>query len=175
VAKGDSIPDRTPTTAAYCSRCRLPSWWLATRSTIQRGPSPVNGQARRRCRVCRELDVPTLRTDRLFPTGSITLTSYDLAGGLGEPTILAYAIHFSDREITRLTEQRNAISRIARRRTSPGERRNATGPLTWRRASPLVCARTSHEIASLLILRSHPNLVRAASVHGRRLDGPPNA
>jgi cytosine/adenosine deaminase-related metal-dependent hydrolase len=31
------------------------------------------------------------------------------------------------------------------------------------------------EIASRLIFRSHPSMVRAAWVRGRRLDGPPNA
>ncbi|TMB48853.1 MAG: hypothetical protein E6J50_09285, partial [Chloroflexi bacterium] len=40
---------------------------------------------------------------------------------------------------------------------------------------PHLDAAEPEEIASRLIFRSHPNMVRAAWVRGRRLDGPPNA
>jgi len=41
---------------------------------------------------------------RLFPEASDYVDVYDRAGGLGERTVLAHAIHLSDRELARLVE-----------------------------------------------------------------------
>ncbi len=41
---------------------------------------------------------------RLFPDACDYVDVYDRAGGLGERTVLAHAIHLSDRELTRLVE-----------------------------------------------------------------------
>jgi len=41
---------------------------------------------------------------RLFPDASDYLDVYDRAGGLGERTVLAHAVHLSDREVARLVE-----------------------------------------------------------------------
>ena len=73
---------------------------------------------------------------RLFPEARDYLDVYDRAGGVGERTILAHAIHLCDREVARLVEAGPA-SRIARRRTcscragscrsAPTARRHAVG------------------------------------------------
>ncbi|HEU4673201.1 MAG TPA: amidohydrolase family protein [Candidatus Limnocylindrales bacterium] len=47
---------------------------------------------------------------RLFPDAIDYLDVYDRAGGLGERTILAHAIHLSDREVHRLTETRTRVA-----------------------------------------------------------------
>ncbi len=47
---------------------------------------------------------------RLFPDARDYLDVYDRAGGLGERTILAHAIHLSDREVTRLAESGTRVA-----------------------------------------------------------------
>ena len=47
---------------------------------------------------------------RLFPEAIDYLDVYDRAGGLGPRTILAHAIHLSDREVARLAETRTAVA-----------------------------------------------------------------
>lgn len=47
---------------------------------------------------------------RLFPDALDYLDVYDRAGGLGEQTILAHAIHLSDREVERLAETRTRVA-----------------------------------------------------------------
>jgi guanine deaminase len=47
---------------------------------------------------------------RLFPEAADYLDVYDRAGGLGERTILAHAIHLSDREIARLVESGSRVA-----------------------------------------------------------------
>ena len=44
------------------------------------------------------------RSHRLFPDALDYVDVYDRAGGLGERTVLAHAIHLSDRELARLVE-----------------------------------------------------------------------
>jgi guanine deaminase len=197
---------------------------------------------------------------RLFPDALDYTDVYDRAGGLGERTILAHAIHLSDREIARLAETGSRIAhcpssnlfltsgamRLGRYldaglviglgsdvsagpdlslfgvmragaytqsglRTMLGEPYAPLAPMDWLRMGTLEGARAlgledtigsievgkeadliavetaltaplpnldcaePDEIASRLIFRSHPEMVRAAWVRGRRLDGPPNA
>jgi guanine deaminase len=47
---------------------------------------------------------------RLFPDAIDYVDVYDRAGGLGEGTILAHAIHLSDREVARLVETRTRVA-----------------------------------------------------------------
>jgi guanine deaminase len=47
---------------------------------------------------------------RLFPEAQDYLDVYDLAGGVGERTILAHAIHLGDREVSRLVESRAGVA-----------------------------------------------------------------
>lgn len=47
---------------------------------------------------------------RLFPDALDYVDVYDRAGGLGERTILAHAIHLSDRELARLVETRTSVA-----------------------------------------------------------------
>src|SRR6478672_512027 len=47
---------------------------------------------------------------RLFPDASDYVDVYDRAGGLGPRTILAHAIHLSDRELVRLAETGTAVA-----------------------------------------------------------------
>ncbi len=47
---------------------------------------------------------------RLFPDALDYVDVYDRAGGLGERTVLAHAIHLSDRELVRLVETRTRVS-----------------------------------------------------------------
>ena len=47
---------------------------------------------------------------RLFPEARDYVDVYDRAGGLGERTILAHAIHLSDRELARLVESRTRVA-----------------------------------------------------------------
>jgi guanine deaminase len=51
-----------------------------------------------------------VRVRELFPDALDYLDVYDRAGGLGESTILAHAIHLSDREVARLAESGSAIA-----------------------------------------------------------------
>ena len=197
---------------------------------------------------------------RLFP-GTLDYTDvYDRAGGLGPRTVMAHAIHLSDREIGRLSETETRIAhcpssnlflasgtmRLGRYleaglvvglgsdvsagpdlslfgvmragaytqsglRTMLDEPYAALAPMDWLRLGSLegahalgldaaigsievgkeadliavdtaltapmagVAATEPEEIASRLIFRSHPDMVRAAWVRGRRLEGPPGA
>jgi guanine deaminase len=47
---------------------------------------------------------------RLFPEARDYVDVYDQAGGLGERSVLAHAIHLSDREVERLVETRTRVS-----------------------------------------------------------------
>ncbi len=47
---------------------------------------------------------------RLFPEAVDYVDVYDRAGGLGERSVLAHAIHLSDRELARLVETRTRVS-----------------------------------------------------------------
>jgi len=47
---------------------------------------------------------------RLFPGARDYVDVYDRAGGLGERSVLAHAIHLSDRELARLVETRTRVS-----------------------------------------------------------------
>jgi guanine deaminase len=47
---------------------------------------------------------------RLFPEAQDYLDVYDRAGGVGERTIFAHAIHLSDREVARLVESRAGVA-----------------------------------------------------------------
>jgi guanine deaminase len=203
---------------------------------------------------------------RLFPEALDYVDVYDRAGGLGARTILAHAVHLSDRELGRLLETDTRVahcpasnlflasgimplSRFVEaglkvglgsdvaggpdpsifsvmrvgayaqnaRRTLLGEAAPPLGPLDWLRMGTLAGARAlglddrigsleagkeadliavdagltaplrhadlgapPHEqidedpadIASRLIFRPHPDMVRGAWVRGRRLDGP---
>lgn len=196
---------------------------------------------------------------RLFPDAIDYTDVYDSAGGLGERSVMAHAIHLSDREIARLAETRTRIAhcpssnlflasgtmRLGRYlaeglvvglgsdvsagpdlslfavmragaytqsglRTMLGDAYPPLTPVEWLRLGSLEGARAlgledaigsvevgkeadliaidpeltaplpgldadgPDELASRLIFRSHPNMVRAAWVRGRRLDGPPN-
>jgi guanine deaminase len=203
---------------------------------------------------------------RLFPEALDYVDVYDRAGGLGERTILAHAVHLSDRELHRLVETGTRVAHCPAsnlflasgvmplgrfleaglgiglgtdvaggpdpsifsvmrvgayaqnaRRTLVGDRHPVLGPLDWIRLGSLDGARAlglggrigsleagkeadviavdagltapvrhadlgapPHEqidadpadIASRLIFRPHPDMVRGAWVRGRRLDGP---
>jgi guanine deaminase len=205
-------------------------------------------------------DVHELReVARLFPDALDYLDVYDRAGGLGRKTVLAHAIHLSQREITRLVETDTALAHcpasnlflasgampLARYRAAgirvglgsdvaggpelsiPANMRAGAftqnglrvlagdgappplGPLDWLRIGTYEGARAlgledrigsietgkeadliaidprfvapvpgidsddPDEIMSRLAFRPHPDMVRAAWVRGRRLDGPP--
>jgi guanine deaminase len=203
---------------------------------------------------------------RLFPEARDYVDVYDRAGGLGPRTILAHAVHLSEREVARLAETDTRIAHcpasnlflasgvmpLSRyleaglriglgtdvaggpdasifsvmrvgayaqnaRRTLLGETMPALGPLDWVRMGTLAGAAAlgledrigsleagkeadliavdagltapvrhvdlgaaPHEqidvdpadIASRLIFRPHPDMVRGAWVRGRRLEGP---
>ena len=203
---------------------------------------------------------------RLFPEARDYVDVYDRAGGLGPRTVLAHAVHLSDRELARLVETDTRVAHcpasnlflasgvmpLARfmdaglgiglgsdvaggpdpsmlsvmrvgayaqnaRRTLLGETNPSLGPLDWIRMGTLAGAQTlglddrigsieagkdadliaidagltapirhadlgapAHEpidvdpadIASRLIFRPHPDMVRAAWVRGRSLEGP---
>ena len=47
---------------------------------------------------------------RLFPEAIDYVDVYDRAGGLGERTVLAHAVHLSDRELARLVETRTRVA-----------------------------------------------------------------
>ncbi len=199
---------------------------------------------------------------RLFPDARDYVDVYDRAGGLGPKTILAHAIHLSDRELARLVESDTRVAHCpasnlflasgimplaryreaglgvglgsdvaggpdtsifsvmrvgayaqAALRTVAGELRPVLGPLDWLRlgthdgaralglesrigsieagreadiiaVDPRLTAASRElpydpgraeaaEVMSRLIFRAHPDMVRAAWVRGRRLDGPP--
>ncbi len=198
---------------------------------------------------------------RLFPEASDYVDVYDRAGGLGPRTVLAHAVHLSDRELARLvaTDARVAhcpasnlflasgimplaryleaglkvglgsdvaggpeasmfsVMRVgfyaqAALRTVGGDERKTLGPLDWLRLGTLDGARVlgledrigsleagkeadliapdprmtsalpdlsydpgrvdADEVMSRLIFRTHSDMVRAAWVRGRRLEGP---
>jgi guanine deaminase len=197
---------------------------------------------------------------RLFPGARDYLDVYDRAGALGERTILAHAIHLSDREVNRLAESGSRVAhcpasnlflssgmmQLGRYRAAgvgvglgsdvaagpelsilgvmragavtqrvlqlTGRADTATGlrPIDWLRLGTLEGARAlgladrigslepgkeadliavdprftnplpgdappddADDLASRLIFRPHPNMVRAAWVRGRALAGPP--
>lgn len=195
---------------------------------------------------------------RLFPEALDYVDVYDRAGGLGERTILAHAIHLSDRELRRLVETGTRIAHcpasnlfigagvmpLARylgaglavglgsdvaggpeasifsvmrvgayaqmaRRSLVGDEGPVAGPLDWLRGGTLAGAEAlglgdqigslevgkeadlitidptlvaptrdapvdddPEHLVSRLIFRAHPDMVQAAWVRGRRLDGP---
>jgi len=217
---------------------------------------------------------------RLFPEALDYVDVYDRAGGLGERTILAHAVHLSDRELRRLVETGTRVAHCPAsnlflasgvmplgrfreaglsvglgsdvaggpdpsifsvmrvgayaqnaRRTLAGDRHPVLGPLDWIRLGSLEGARAlglgerigsleagkeadiiavdagltgpvrhadfevaggasaptpgrrhagrapddgddPNDIASRLIFRPHPDMVRGAWVRGRRLEGP---
>ncbi|MFI5254240.1 MAG: guanine deaminase [Candidatus Limnocylindrales bacterium] len=194
---------------------------------------------------------------RLFPEARDYTDIYDRAGGLGPRTLLAHAIHLSDREIARLAETGTKIAHCpesnlflssgvmplaryleaglvvglgsdvsagpdlsifrqmragahsqAALATMAGERRASLDPLSWLRLATLGGARAlglesligsleagkeadiiavdpaftapipglevelPEELMSRLMYREHPEMVRAAWVRGRQLDGP---
>ena len=51
-----------------------------------------------------------VEVSRLFPEAQDYLDVYDRAGGVGERTIFAHAIHLSDREVARLVESRAGVA-----------------------------------------------------------------
>jgi guanine deaminase len=194
---------------------------------------------------------------RLFPEAIDYVDVYDRAGGLGERTILAHAVHLSDRELTRLVATGTRVAHCpssnlflasgvmplgrymdaglsvglgsdvaggpelsifsamrvgfyaqnARRVAGVGER-PVVGPLDWLRLGSLggaealglgdtigsleagkeadviavdpaftapipgVADDDATDLASRMIFRAHPDMVRAAWVRGRRLEGP---
>jgi guanine deaminase len=195
---------------------------------------------------------------RLFPDALDYVDVYDRAGGLGERTVLAHAIHLSARELARLIETGTRVAHcpasnlfigagvmpLARyleaglpvglgsdvsggpdasifsvmrvgayaqmaRRSLAGEASAILDPLDWLRMGTLEGARVLGladvtgsleagkeadliavdptlvaavagaptdddpvDLMSRLIFRAHPDMVRAAWVRGRRLDGP---
>lgn len=195
---------------------------------------------------------------RLFPDARDYVDVYDRAGGLGERTVLAHAIHLSDRELGRLVETGTRVAHcpasnlfigagvmpLARflgagssvglgsdvsggpdaslfsvmrvgayaqmaRRSLAGDEGTILDPLDWLRMGTLEGARVlglgdvigslevgkeadliavdpalvaalpdapadddPADLMSRLIFRAHPDMVRAAWVRGRRLDGP---
>ena len=195
---------------------------------------------------------------RLFPEALDYVDVYDRAGGLGERTVLAHAIHLSDRELARLVETGTRVAHcpasnlfigagvmpLARyleaglsvglgsdvsggpdasifsvmrvgayaqmaRRSLVGDEGAILDPLDWLRMGTLDGARALGlgdgigsleagkeadliavdpalhraapgqtvdddpvDLASRLIFRAHPDMVRAAWVRGRRLEGP---
>ena len=194
---------------------------------------------------------------RLFPEAIDYVDVYDRAGGLGPRTVLAHAVHLSDRELERLVETGThvahcpisnlflasgvmplgryldagltlglgsdvaggpdlsifSVMRVGffaqnARRVAGLETGRVLAPLDWLRlgtlggaealglgdvigsleagkeadlialdpsyAAPIpgVADDDPEDLASRLIFRSHPDMVRAAWVRGRRLDGP---
>ena len=195
---------------------------------------------------------------RLFPDSLDYVDVYDRAGGLGERTVLAHAVHLSDRELGRLIETGTRVAhcpvsnlflasglmplgRYAEaglsfglgsdvaggpdlsiftvmrvgfytqnaRKVAGVESGPVFGPLDWIRLGSLDGARAlglgdvtgslevgkeadvialdpayvaplagqepdedAADLASRLIFRAHPDMVRAAWVRGRRLEGP---
>jgi guanine deaminase len=194
---------------------------------------------------------------RLFPEALDYVDVYDRAGGLGTRTVLAHAVHLSDRELVRLVETRTRVAhcpisnlflasgvmplrryldaglsvglgsdvaggpdlsifRVMQvgfyagnaRRVAGLESGPVLGPLEWLRlgtlggaealglgdvvgslevgkeadliavdpsyAAPIpgVSDDDPEDLASRLIFRAHPDMVRAAWVRGRRLEGP---
>ena len=194
---------------------------------------------------------------RLFPDALDYVDVYDRAGGLGARTILAHAVHLSDRELERLIETGTRVAHCPvsnlflasgmmplgryldaglslglgsdvaggpdlsiftamrtgfyvqnARRTAGVEAGRVLAPLDWLRLGSLGGAQAlglddvtgslevgkeadviavdpsftapvpgvedddPADIASRLIFRSHPDMVRAAWVRGRRLEGP---
>jgi len=195
---------------------------------------------------------------RLFPDALDYVDVYDRAGGLGERSVLAHAIHLSDRELGRLVESGTRVAHcpasnlfigagvmpLARwldagltiglgsdisggpdasifsvmrvgayaqmaRRSLTGVERAVLDPLGWLRMGTLEGARAlglegligslevgkeadliavdpgfaapldgqppdddPMDLMSRLIFRAHPDMVRAAWVRGRRLEGP---
>jgi guanine deaminase len=194
---------------------------------------------------------------RLFPEAIDYVDVYDRAGGLGDRTVLAHAVHLSDRELTRLVETGTRVSHCPisnlflasgvmplgryldagltlglgsdvaggpdlsifsvmrvgfyaqnARRVAGLEEGPLLGPLDWLRlgslggaealglggtigsleagkeadviavdpafAAPIpgVIDEEPQDLASRLIFRAHPDMVRAAWVRGRRLEGP---
>jgi guanine deaminase len=197
---------------------------------------------------------------RLFPGAIDYVDVYDRAGGLGERTVLAHAVHLSDRELARLVETGSRVAHCpesnlflasgimplaryleaglivglgsdvaggpdvsifrqmrvgaqgqATWRVMGGDDRPVLEPLDWLRMGTLGGARAlgldavigsleagkeadlialdptmtspidgsivedPDEIMSRLIFRTHPDMVRAAWVRGRLLDGPVRA
>jgi guanine deaminase len=194
---------------------------------------------------------------RLFPEALDYVDVYDRAGGLGERTVLAHAVHLSDRELLRLVETGTRVAHCpisnlflasgvmplgryleaglslglgsdvaggpdlsifsvmrvgfyaqnARRVAGLGEG-PVLGPLDWIRLGSLAGAEAlgladvtgslesgkdadmiavdpaflapipgvqddeAEDLASRLIFRAHPDMVRAAWVRGRQLEGP---
>ena len=195
---------------------------------------------------------------RLFPEALDYLDVYDTAGGLGTRTVLAHAIHLSDRELARLVEtgthvahcpasnlfigagvmplarylaaglsvglgsdvsggpeasifsvMRSAAYAQMARRSLVGDEGTVLSPIDWLRMGTLDGARAlglddrigsleagkeadviavdpayiaplegqlvdddALDLASRLIFRAHPDMVRGAWVRGRRLEGP---
>ncbi len=195
---------------------------------------------------------------RLFPEARDYVDVYDRAGGLGERTVLAHAIHLSDRELARLAETGTRIAHcpasnlfigagvmpltrylqaglavglgsdvsggpeasifsvmrigayaLMARRSFASEESAILDPLDWLRMGTLAGAQAvgldaaigslepgkeadliaidpsfaaalpgspadddPRDLMSRLIFRAHPDMVRAAWVRGRRLDGP---
>jgi guanine deaminase len=194
---------------------------------------------------------------RLFPQAIDYVDVYDRAGGLGPRTVLAHAVHLSDRELGRLVETGTRVAHCPisnlflasgvmplgryldaglslglgsdvaggpdlsifsvmrvgfyaqnARRVAGLETGRALGPLDWLRLGTLSGAEVLglgevvgslevgkeadliavdpsyaapipgvsdddlEDLASRLIFRAHPDMVRAAWVRGRRLEGP---
>jgi guanine deaminase len=195
---------------------------------------------------------------RLFPEALDYVDVYDRAGGLGERTVLAHAVHLSDRELGRLVETRTRVAHCPisnlflasgvmplgryldaglslglgsdvaggpdlsmfsvmrvgfyaqnARRVAGLETGPVLAPLDWLRLGSLGGAAAlgmanvtgsleagkeadviaidpsylaplegmppddyADDLASRLIFRAHPDMVRAAWVRGRRLEGP---
>jgi guanine deaminase len=198
---------------------------------------------------------------RLFPEARDYLDVYDRAGGVGERTILAHAIHLGEREVARLVESRAGVAHCPASNlflssgmmplgeylragmnvglgsdvaagpevsmftvmragsvtqrvlevTGRADRSLAVMPIDWlrlgtlggaavlgladrigsiergkdadliavdpRMSTPLLGDQpriaSADDVLSRLIFRPHPNMVRAAWVRGRLLDGPP--
>jgi guanine deaminase len=194
---------------------------------------------------------------RLFPEAIDYVDVYDRAGGLGERTVLAHAVHLSDRELSRLVETGSRVAHCPisnlflasgvmplgryleaglsvglgsdvaggpdlsifsvmrvgfyaqnARRVAGLDQAAVLAPLDWIRLGSLAGAEAlglgdvtgslepgkdadmiavdpaflapiagveddeAEDLASRLIFRAHPDMVRAAWVRGRRLDGP---
>jgi guanine deaminase len=194
---------------------------------------------------------------RSFPEALDYVDVYDRAGGLGERTVLAHAVHLSDRELARLVETGShvahcpisnlflasgvmplgryldaglslglgsdvaggpdlsifSVMRVGfyaqnARRVAGSEQGPVLGPLDWLRLGSLGGAESlgladrigsleagkqadviaidpsyvapipgvtdddTEDLASRLLFRAHPDMVRAAWVRGRRLEGP---